>query len=162
VPPLFLPRIDGLDPRAALVGFDDDLTLYQSTLKGFVRHSQAVLGWLPDGLHNGDWARLSREGHTLKGLGGTIGCAALRDAAAQLERCADQGLTAPTQEAVQALTQCLAPLTLALQAYLEGRPAVDDGIPARRLTPHPSLSAGVPDTPESSRIEPTLSSTSDA
>ncbi len=161
VPPLFLPRIAGLDPRAALVGFDDDLTLYQGTLKGFVRHSQAVLGWLPDGLHNGDWARLSREGHTLKGLGGTIGCQALRDAAARLEHCADQGLTEPTQEAVQALTQCLAPLTLALQAYLEGRPAVDDGIPARRLTPHPSLSAGVPDTP-APRPEPTLSSTSNA
>ncbi len=143
VPPLFLPRIAGLDPRAALVGFDDDLTLYQATLKGFVRHSQAVLGWLPDGLHNGDWARLSREGHTLKGLGGTIGCQALRDAAERLEHCADQGLTEPMQEAVQALTQCLAPLTLALQAYLEGRPAVDDGIPARRLAPHPSLSAGV-------------------
>jgi hypothetical protein len=62
---------------------------------------------------------------------------------------------------VQALTQCLAPLTLALQAYLEGRPAVDDGIPARRLTPHPSLSAGVPDTP-APRPEPTLSSTSNA
>ncbi|MEY4763989.1 MAG: hypothetical protein RI907_662, partial [Pseudomonadota bacterium] len=84
LPPLYLPRIAGLDARAALVGFDDDLTLYQSTLKGFVRHSQGVVGWLPDGLHNLDWTRLVREGHTLLGLAGTIGCAALREAAARL------------------------------------------------------------------------------
>ena len=142
VPPLFLPRITGLDARGALSAFDDDLGLYQSTLKGFVRHAQAVLGWMPDGLHNQDWARLHREGHTLKGLGGTIGSDALRDAAAVLEGVALQGDTAQTEVAVLRLTQCLAPLTLALQAYLEGRPSVDDPTPAKRLTPHPSLGGG--------------------
>ncbi len=142
VPPMYLPRIAGLDARSALSAFDEDLSLYQSTLKGFVRHAQAVLGWMPDGLHNQDWARLHREGHTLKGLGGTIGSDALRDAAAVLEGVALQGDVAQTEVAVLRLTQCLAPLTLALQAYLEGRPSVDDSTPAKRLAPHPSLGGG--------------------
>jgi CheY-like chemotaxis protein/HPt (histidine-containing phosphotransfer) domain-containing protein len=143
-PPLYLPRIQGIDARAAMVGFDDDLSLYQSTLKGFVRHSQAVLGWLPDGLHNGDWRRLNREGHTLKGLGGTIGCQALSHAAARLEEAAQQEVPGPIEEAVRALTQCLAPLTLAIQAYLEGRHSVDDSTPAKRLGNHPSLGTSWP------------------
>ncbi len=137
--PMYLPRIQGIDARAAMVGFDDDLGLYQSTLKGFVRHSQAVLGWMPDGLHNGDWHRLGREGHTLKGLGGTIGCQALSDAASRLEHAAQLASPESIEEAVRGLTQCLAPLTLALQAYLEGRRSVDDGTPAKRLGAHPSL-----------------------
>ncbi len=141
-PPLYLPRIDGLDARGALHGFDDDLALYQSTLKGFVRHSQAVLGWLPDGLHNGDWRRLAREGHTLCGLGGTIGCPALSAAADRLERAAKVELPVQTEEAVRGLIHCLAPLTLAIQAYLEGRSSVDDSTPARRLGTHPSLGGG--------------------
>jgi len=48
-------------------------------------------------------------------------------------------LPGPSEEAVRGLIQCLAPLTLAIQAYMEGRSSVDDGTPARRLGTHPSL-----------------------
>ncbi len=159
--PLYLPRIQGLDARGALHGFDDDLALYQATLKGFVRHSQAVLGWLPDGLHNGDWRRLSREGHTLRGLGGTIGCPGLSVAADQLERAAQVELPGPSEEAVRGLIQCLAPLTLAIQAYLEGRSSVDDSTPARRLGTHPSL-GGVRRGTLPAAATPPLDTTSDS
>jgi hypothetical protein len=63
----------------------------------------------------------------------------LREAAARLEACAQAQHLEHTQEAIVGLTHCLAPLTLALQAYLEGRPSVDDATPAKRLAPHPSL-----------------------
>lgn len=113
-----LPQIDGLDVEAALAHFEGDLPLFKLTLNAFVDHARHILAWLPDALAQSDWPVLMREGHTLKGLGGTIGSAPLRGYALALEQAARHEDAAAVQQAAETLVQALAPLVKTLQNYL--------------------------------------------
>ncbi len=112
------PQIDGLDVEAALAHFEGDLPLFKLTLNAFVDHARHILAWLPDALAQSDWPALMREGHTLKGLGGTIGSAPLRGYALALEQAAREEDAAAVQQAAETLVQALAPLVKTLQNYL--------------------------------------------
>jgi signal transduction histidine kinase/DNA-binding response OmpR family regulator/HPt (histidine-containing phosphotransfer) domain-containing protein len=113
-----LPRIAGLDAEGALSRFEGDVGLYRITLKAFVDHAEHVLHWLPQGIAQAKWADIAREGHTLKGLGGTIGFASLQGVARALEQAAQSGSEAAVQQAVAALSTQLLPLVKSLQDYL--------------------------------------------
>jgi HPt (histidine-containing phosphotransfer) domain-containing protein len=113
-----MPRIDGLDVDAALSRFEGDQPLFKATLSAFVQHAQHVLEWLPQALEQLNWHGLTREAHTLKGLGGTIGSNALQGYALGLERAAREEDAAAVQHAATTLTQVLLPLLSSLRNYL--------------------------------------------
>jgi two-component system sensor histidine kinase/response regulator len=114
-----IPEIPGLDVATALMRFEGDLSLYQTTLSAFVDHAAHVLAWLPQAVAGNDWDALSREAHTLKGLGGTIGSSALQRYAIGLERAALGQDVPDTRHAAHELADVLAPLLATLRRYLD-------------------------------------------
>jgi len=132
-----LPHIEGLDVPLAMSRFESDLGLFHTTLAAFVDHGEHILGWLPDALLQENWTALSREAHTLKGLGGTIGSHALQRCAQSMEHAVLAEHLPDTQAAAQQLIQSLGPLLHTLKAYLnqvQGEALVD--VPSHHATAH--------------------------
>ncbi|RZI85521.1 MAG: hybrid sensor histidine kinase/response regulator [Rubrivivax sp.] len=131
-----LPRINGLDTRVALSHVDGSEELCLRVLNGFADHLAQVRTALPRLLQAEDWAALSREGHTLRGLSATVGAQALEALAAALEQAAGtpQPFTS-TPAAVEALCQAAETMSLALAELPEQfTPASPTG-PARVVSP---------------------------
>ena len=116
--PTPLPEIDGLDVAQALSRFEGDLRLYDITLSAFLPHGRQSLAALPDLVQANDWSTLEREGHTLKGLGGTIGSAALQSAGQSLEAMAQRRDLVRCHPAVRQVEQVLRPLLAAIELHL--------------------------------------------
>jgi len=112
------PEIEGLDVAVAAERFEGDAQLYQATLSAFAEHAQRVLAWLPGSIAVQDWPAVTREAHTLKGLGGTIGYGALQTRAHQLEAAAQAQDANGVQAASELLIQVMAPFVKALQNHL--------------------------------------------
>ncbi len=85
-----LPRIDGLDVRAALNYLDDDRELYLQMLHRLLQDHRNTGDSLREHLRSGDAESAKLLAHTLKGVAATLGAADLRRAAANLEAALQQ------------------------------------------------------------------------
>jgi HPt (histidine-containing phosphotransfer) domain-containing protein len=103
--------VAGLDLRQAQVYFAGDLALYCQTLSAFGDHIRALLQRLPQAVRAGAWPEVAREAHTLKGLGRTMGSAALAEQARALEAAATAEDDSAITPAVAALIGALRPLS---------------------------------------------------
>ncbi|MDO9285875.1 MAG: response regulator [Aquabacterium sp.] len=80
-----LPEVAGLDTTLLLAHCDGNLPLARRLLSGFAQdHADGVAGWA-DWITAPDWPMLTRAAHTLRGLAGTLGAAALQAEAERLE-----------------------------------------------------------------------------
>ena len=82
---------EGFDVAAALQQLAGSEKLYLSVITKFAAMYQDLPDTLQADLDKGDLAKVQRDAHTVKGLAGTLGHGALRDAAAQLEHSAADG-----------------------------------------------------------------------
>jgi two-component system, sensor histidine kinase and response regulator len=83
-----LPPMPALDVAAALKRFDGHEALYRRTLRAFANDHGDGVGPLAAALDAGRYEDLRRGAHTLHGLAGTIGAAALAEMARVLENAA--------------------------------------------------------------------------
>jgi len=95
-----LPAIAGLRMEAALQRVGGNVKLMRKLLKRFVETQIDVMQRIAEAIENNDLAAATREAHTVKGLAGNIGAAAMADAAARVEQMLAQGLTAGREEAI--------------------------------------------------------------
>jgi two-component system, sensor histidine kinase and response regulator len=128
-----LPNIPGLDLDRALAHFDHSPALMQRMLRSFAGDYGGGIapwsGWLAEGRLN----ELHRAAHTLQGLAGTLGAAALRESAQALERHATAGQPEAARVALAQLQPMLGDLVAAIDDALGGTetsPASLDSLPA--------------------------------
>ena len=148
------PQVPGLDLPQARVYFGGDLRLYCQTLSAFGEHLRALLASLPGHLAQDAWGHINREAHTLKGLGKTVGSAALSEQARSLELAAGSQDAAAVRAAAALVVATAQPLSdhiAALQPLLRdrlgtpgpaGAPVAPDPGMMRRLTQLASESDG--------------------
>ena len=143
-----LPAVAGLDTALLLAHCDGNLPLARRLLSGFAQdHADGVAGWA-DWITAPDWPLLTRAAHTLRGLAGTLGAAALQAEAERLETLAkaEDADAAPAQLA--RVDHQLAELLNALEP-LRGQLAMPPlqasaaGLREHRTAPAPS--AALPD-----------------
>jgi len=91
---------EGFDVATALQQLGGIEKLYLSVISKFAATYQNLPDTIQADLEKGDLAKVQREAHTVKGLAGTLGHGALREAAMQLEHSAAAGNAA---ECVQKL-----------------------------------------------------------
>ena len=122
-----LPALPGVDARVVLAHVDGNLPLAWRVLRGFGEHLQrlpdALNRALGQALEGGDWTALAREGHTLRGLCGTVGAGELAAQASALEAvCKTQDGDAARQGVI-ALLDGAAPMARALAGLQPPAPA---------------------------------------
>ena len=91
---------EGFDVATALQQLAGSEKLYLSIITKFATMYKDLPDTIRADLEKGDLAKVQRDAHTVKGLAGTLGHGALREAAAQLEHGAAGGNAA---ECVQLL-----------------------------------------------------------
>lgn len=117
-----LPRIEGLDSQAGLRRAGKKVSLYLNILQQFTRDFAHCNVIFSEHFAASRWNDAERLAHTLKGLAGTIGAAAVQDSAAQLEAaCKNQPDQAPP--ALDNLLKQLDPLLSALSGFLSAAAA---------------------------------------
>jgi HPt (histidine-containing phosphotransfer) domain-containing protein len=82
---------EGFDVATALQQLAGSEKLYLSIITKFITMYKDFPDALQADLGKGDLAKVQRDAHTIKGLAGTLGHNALRDAAAQIEHSAAGG-----------------------------------------------------------------------
>lgn len=81
---LAIPVVEGLDSRDALLRLGGNQSLYLKMLRQFLQLETTPLR-IAESLESGDWPTAERLAHTLKGVAGSLGAAALQRTAAELE-----------------------------------------------------------------------------
>ena len=126
-PPTGLPVVDGLDATTGLHRCGGDPHFYLRMLAEFVDRWSGFGGQARAAVAAGDWARLARDAHTLKGLCGTLGASRLQDRALALERAVGSppgpvpaAFPAETDAAIDALEADLHALVAGLRGRLPG------------------------------------------
>jgi HPt (histidine-containing phosphotransfer) domain-containing protein len=79
---------EGFDIATALQQLAGSEKLYLTIITKFATLYKDLPDTMQTDLEKGDLAKVQRDAHTVKGLAGTLGHSALRDAAAQLEHSA--------------------------------------------------------------------------
>ena len=132
-----LPVIAGLDMNDGLSRVGGNRKLYVKILRQFAEQQGPAADQIADTLATGDHSLAERLAHTLKGVAGNIGAAAVQSAAAALERAIRDRSTADEIERARTLVKAvLDPLTT--------------GIRTAVMTPGSEASASVePATPTS-------------
>jgi two-component system, sensor histidine kinase and response regulator len=128
-----LPNIPGLDLERALAHFDHSPALMQRMLRSFARDYGGGIAPWSAWLAEGRLAELHRAAHTLQGLAGTLGAAALRETAQALERHAAAGQPEAARAALARLQPMLGDLVAGIDDVLGGTettPALLDSLPA--------------------------------
>lgn len=80
-----IPPLPGINTVAGLRGLGGDARLYKDILARFVREHAQDCHAMTDVIKSGDFQRMERCAHTLKGLSASIGAESLTDAARKLE-----------------------------------------------------------------------------
>jgi two-component system sensor histidine kinase/response regulator len=111
--------IAGLDVGAGLRRVLGKTTMYLSLLRRFAAGQKDAAGDILAALDRGELAEAQRRAHTVKGLAGTLGAAALQVAAADLERAIKESAPrAQVDERLQDFSLSLAALLTELEAKL--------------------------------------------
>jgi HPt (histidine-containing phosphotransfer) domain-containing protein len=109
---------EGFDVATALQQLAGSEKLYLSIITKFATMYKDLPDTIQADLEKGDWAKVQRDAHTVKGLAGTLGHGALRDAAAQLEHSATDGNTAECAQHLAAFRDVFARVLGSLQNIL--------------------------------------------
>ena len=111
-----LPVIAGLDMNDGLSRVGGNRKLYVKILRQFAEQQGLAADQIADALATGDHSLAERLAHTLKGVAGNIGAAAVQSAAAALERAIRDRSTADEIERARKLvTAVLDPLTTGIR-----------------------------------------------
>ena len=86
-----IPVIDGLDVEVGLRRVRGKKAFYVSLLRRFVQGQAGVIADLRGALYIGNWEEAQRMAHTLKGLAGSVGMAAIQRRAEELEQAMQDG-----------------------------------------------------------------------
>ncbi|SDS31068.1 PAS domain-containing hybrid sensor histidine kinase/response regulator [Pseudomonas oryzae] len=114
-----LPHIEGLDTHEGLRRVMGDRHLYQELLRGLVERERDTPEKIRQALAAGDNATAQLLAHTLKGLAGSIGAAAVMADASELEQALrDDAESAAIAQALSRLERRLTPLLAKLANYL--------------------------------------------
>ena len=134
--PLHLLQEAGIDAQRALAHFDGSQALMRRALQAFTETYGPGLAEWQTWLGAAQWPELHRAAHTLQGLAGTLGAAALREAAQALERGAKDSNTAACLLALPPLQARLAATVQALDNTLraDAAEALDAAGPATATT----------------------------
>ena len=89
-----LPQVPGVDTASGLRRVAGNLTLYRNLLGKFVEGQGAAADAIRKALREGDRALAERVSHTLKGVAGNIGAAAVQATAGAVERAIRDGTAA--------------------------------------------------------------------
>lgn len=118
--PCLLPALSdlGIDTVQGLFYADGQADLYLRILNRFITEAQEMADALPRQAQGGDWVKVHRMAHTLKGLGALIGAVTLAEQAHALEDLAAVGASAATDEALSCLCASLGTLLSALTQRL--------------------------------------------
>ena len=129
-----LPEVPGLNVAEGLVRVAGNKKLYRKLLRQFSNTEADAAQRIASALAEKDRALAERLAHTVKGVAGNIGAAAVQNAAAHLEKAIKGSAPAAEIEALRvSLEECLAPLIHGLQTALEG--ADGEPAPARAADP---------------------------
>ena len=132
-----LPSIAGLDSARLLAHCDGNVPLARRLLRGFARdYADGVAGWAA--WINTDWPALNRAIHTLHGLAGTLGAAALQAEAMLLEAEAQVADAAQARVRLGLVDHQLALLLTTLEQAL---PQLETGASSTPKLPQPASPA---------------------
>ncbi|RZL10758.1 MAG: response regulator [Rubrivivax sp.] len=120
------------DLAAALAHADNDEALCLRIVTGCAEHTRQLPAVLSRAMASRDWAVLIREGHTLRGLFGTVGAQPLAEQAAVLERAAQAGDVTTAQAAAEALAQTCERFAIAVASALSDSPPARQTLAPRR------------------------------
>ena len=112
-------RLPGIDLATGLARVRGNRKLFKKLLQEFRRDYLDVVIRIRQDLRAGDEATARREAHTLKGLSGTIGAAALQAAALALETAIDSTDQTDYQECLDRLEDELTPLLQGIAALAD-------------------------------------------
>ncbi|WP_373498589.1 Hpt domain-containing protein, partial [Desulfococcus sp.] len=127
-------EMPGISVAGGLARVGGNEALYRSLLKKFYQENKAIAARIKDALKDRDRQSARRMLHTLKGVAGNIGAAALYEAGAALESALDGADPAETAERLSRFESALGTVicTLETAAALtgpEGDGAPPDGMP---------------------------------
>jgi HPt (histidine-containing phosphotransfer) domain-containing protein len=119
-----LPELKGVDVAGALKRVAGNKRLYRSLLEQFATKQSDTDIRISEALANGDREGAERLAHTLKGIAGNIGIAAVQSAAAKVEKAIRDG-DSEAPKAVAELKTVLEPQVAAIRSALgdRGKPA---------------------------------------
>jgi len=109
---------EGFDVVTALQQLAGSEKLYLSIITKFAMMYKNLPDTIQADLENGDFAKVQRDAHTIKGLAGTLGHGALRDAAALLEHGAAEGKAAECAQHLIAFREVFTRVLDSLQGVL--------------------------------------------
>jgi signal transduction histidine kinase/CheY-like chemotaxis protein len=123
-------EIVGIDTKSALKRMGGNRRLYESLLHKFAEQQAGAVEGIRAALEAGDASTAERAAHTLKGVAGNLGAAALAEAAAKAETAVKTGQGVET--ILDSLSLALAPVVQAIRAALpiEAPPTAASGDPA--------------------------------
>ena len=153
-----LPAVPGLDSACLLAHCDGNVPLARRLLRGFAQdYADGVAGWA-DWI-NSDWPALNRATHTLRGLAGTLGAAALQSETVLLEA---EAQMADAPQARLRLGRVDHQLALLLTALEQVRPQLETGATAASTStttpiPTPTTTSTNPASTAPSRASGTTS-----
>jgi two-component system, sensor histidine kinase and response regulator len=132
------PVIEGLNVEAGLQVCAGNRQLYQRLLTKFVQAESDFSSRFAAAIQVSDQTAAIRIAHTLKGSAGTLGAAALQDAASQLEEACRQGLddavvATPLAAVVRELSQVLPVISRYLAQAPSRQPTLSDPPTVARL-----------------------------
>ena len=107
--------LEGFDVVTAMQQLAGSEKLYFSVITKFVTMYKDLPDVIQAGLEQGDFAKVQRDAHTVKGLAGTLGHGALRDAAGALEHSAIDGNAAECAQNLAAFREIFARMFASLQ-----------------------------------------------
>jgi two-component system sensor histidine kinase/response regulator len=116
-----LPDVPGLNTADGLMRVAGNRKLYRKLLRQFFTTEADAAQRIASALAGNDRALAERLAHTVKGVAGNIGAAAVQNAAAKLEKAiAGSAPEAEIEESRASLAGCLAELIRGLETALEG------------------------------------------
>jgi two-component system, sensor histidine kinase and response regulator len=146
------PQVHGLDMQALQAACDGNAALARQLLRSFLRDHEAGIASWARLIACDDRVTLTRQAHTLRGLGATFGAAALRSQAAVLERATLDPRTTPARlqaaldeldlrlaRVLSAIEQALAPpVAVAVASAAQAASSAERG-PGRGPFPDPAV-----------------------
>ena len=109
---------EGFDVATALQQLAGSEKLYLSIITKFATMYKELPDTIQADLANGDLAKVQRDAHTVKGLAGTLGHSALREAAALIEHSAAAGNADESMQHLAAFRDTFARVLDSLQKIL--------------------------------------------
>jgi len=110
---------EGFNVATALQQLAGSEKLYLSVITKFVALYKDLSDTVQADLEKGDLAKVMRDAHSIKGLAGTLGHGALRDAAGQLESSAAAGNAEESEQHFAVFREVLAGVLGSLQSVID-------------------------------------------